>query len=201
VRAVLEDRLVRRFVWMYMIAGGCALIPEALGPALVQGELNRGPALVGLLAAVVPVSVIVTTLAVPRRGSDAELLRSAAVLSAVGCGFAAVLFALKPDVPFIFLPFLAVGVTFTSRVPGTQMVGSRLDDRVRANAYSVISACMAAGMAIIPLFAGLLARSVGVRDAAAWFLLGAALINVYALAVPPGRTMDDLRDRSDVEAE
>jgi predicted MFS family arabinose efflux permease len=187
VRAVLDDPFVRRFVWIYTIAGGCALIPEALGPVLVQGELGRGPGLVGLLAAAVPLSVIVTTIVVPRTGSDTSLLRAAAVMSAFGCGTAAVLFAAKPDVPYIFLPFLAVGVTFTSRIPGTQVVGLRLDDHVRANAYAVISACIAAGQAAIPLGAGLLARSFGVRSAAGLFLIGAALLSGWAALFPPRR--------------
>jgi MFS family permease len=184
---VLDDELVRRFVWTYMIAGGCALIPEALAPALVQGELGRGPALVGLLAAVVPVAVIFTTVAIPRHGDDEALLRSAGMLSAVGCGLAAVVFALKPDMPYVVLPFLAVGITFTSRVPGTQMVALRLDDRVRANAYAVISACMAGGMAVIPLVAGLFVQYIGVRHTAAVFLFGAAMVSVYAVLFPPAR--------------
>jgi predicted MFS family arabinose efflux permease len=187
VRAVLNDPFVRRFVWTYSIAGGCALIPEALGPVLVEGELGRGPALVGLLAAAVPLSVIFTTIIVPRRGTDTVLLRSAATMSLIGCGTAAAVFAFKPDLPFIFLPFLAVGVTFTSRIPGTQVVGVRLDDHLRANAYAVISACIAAGQAVVPLGAGLLARSIGVRHAAAWCLLGAALISAYAAIFPPRR--------------
>jgi hypothetical protein len=108
-------------------------------------------------------------------------------MSLIGCGTAAVVFALKPDVPFIFLPFLAVGVTFTSRIPGNQVVGLRLDDHLRANAYAVISACIAAGQAVVPMGAGLLARSIGVRHAAAWCLLGAALISAYAAIFPPRR--------------
>ena len=187
ILAVLDDAFVRRFVLVYTIAGGCALIPEALGPVLVEGELGHGPALVGLLAASVPLSVIVTTLFVPRHGSDTALLRSAAAMSAVGCGTAAVLFAAKPDLPYIFLPYLAVGVTFTSRIPGTQVVGLRLDDHVRANAYAVISACIAAGQAVIPLCAGLLARSIGVRSAAGLFLIGAALLSGCGALFPPRR--------------
>jgi hypothetical protein len=75
----------------------------------------------------------------------------------------------------------------TSRVPGTQVVGTRIDDLQRANVYSVSYACIAAGQAFIPLGAGALAQSIGVQHASAWFLLAAAVLSALTFLRPPRR--------------
>ena len=187
IRKVLDDPYVRRFIWTYTIVGGCAVIPETLAPALIQGELGEGPTLVGLLSAVVCGSIILTTFVVPRQGSDTSLMRSASILSLTGCGVAAGLFALEVGLPGIVLPFVAVGVALTSRIPGTQVVGVRVEDELRANVYSVSYACIAGGQAFIPLVAGVLAQSIGVQRATAWFLFAAAAMSGVTALRPPKR--------------
>ncbi len=185
IRTVLDDPFVRRYIWTYTIVGGCAVIPETLAPALIQGELGEGPTLVGLLSAAVCASIILTALVAPRSGSDTALLRSASLLALLGCGLGAGLFALELGVPGVVLPFLAVGIALTSRVPGTQVVGTRVDDIQRANVYSVALACIAAGQAFIPLGAGAVAQSIGVQHASAWFLLAATLVSAVTFLRPP----------------
>ena len=65
--------------------------------------------------------------------------------------------------PLIVVPYFCLGIVFASRVPGNEVIGTRIGDAERASVFSVALSLVALGQAGVPLAAGFLADGLGVR--------------------------------------
>jgi hypothetical protein len=194
LRAVFGEPFVRRYTISYSIVGACAIVGEALAAAYAREELVSPTAddvsrtvagLAGLLAAAVPLGVIVATLALPKRADDTGAMRLAGTVALIGTLGALVGFLLDPSMPFVLLPYAMLGVVFASRIPGNQVAGLRIPDPVRASAFGILNGLMMTAMGLAALLGGALGDRIGVRMACVAFLAVGTAVALQAAVAPP----------------
>jgi MFS family permease len=195
---LITDPIIRRFTIYYSLACGSAITGETLAPVFVEKELHSGAGLVGALSASVSAGVILFALVAPHTGSHVALLRKGALMAVAGGTAAAALFTVDLPLPFTALPFIALGAVFASRLPGTQAMGLRIPDHIRATAFGLVSGALALGIVVIPPIAGYLADSIGIRSVMVLFSGAAAAVAAIAVVIPLHAT--ESASDADVEA-
>jgi MFS family permease len=196
LRAAFVDPLIRRFIVGYAVIGACAITGEALAPVFVGDELDQGQGAVGALSAIVSAGVIVAALFLPRTGSARSLIRVGGLLAAAGAIIAAVAFATTSGLLGAAVAYAALGLVFAGRIPGNQVLGTRIPDRVRAATFSVFAGLIALGQATGPLLAALISEHLGVRTALVLSCATAAAVGMLVAYWPTSASAD----RADVEA-
>lgn len=200
LRAVFREPFVRRFAIGYTVAGACAFVGEALAASYAHEELVGGysgseietaaAAFAGLLAAAIPLGVILTTLALPTADDDTGSMRMAAIVATFGSVAALGGFLLDPGLPLVLVPYFCLGVVFASRIPANAVSGLRIPDSVRASAFGILAGLMLAGQGVAALLGGVLADQIGVRVACVLFLVVGAVVSLYGAVWPPRESSD-----------
>jgi MFS family permease len=183
-RAAFGDPFVRRFLVGYALIGACAITGEALAPVFVSEELHRGQGTVGALSAIVSAGVIIVALFLPRDGDERRLVVFSGLLAAGGAVVAALAFAFLGGLGGAAVAYVALGALFASRIPGNQVVGTRIPDGVRAAAFSVLAGVIAVGQATGPLLAGALTELLGVRPTLVLFAIAAFVVGASMALLP-----------------
>ena len=178
-RALWGDVMVRRAVLFFAGVNLGAIIPESLAAVYALKHLGAGDTAAGLLAAAVPLGMIVVVSSVPLENHSAHwLLRAAGVIAASGAAAAFALFALDLPLPFVVLGFIAAGVTFGSAIPTNTVAGTRLPNESRASAFGLVNGALLAANAAGAALGGLLTAIFSVRAAC---LLGMAFVLAIGL--------------------
>jgi predicted MFS family arabinose efflux permease len=193
-RVLLRDPHLRRAALLGVIPQASAMAAESTVAVYVRDELHRGPELIGIMAAAIPVGMVVAASMVPRRGDHKRLLRISAVLVLVGSTIAFFGFAALLPLPWTVVPYLGVGVVFALVVPANTVVGARLPRDVRASAFGLLQGSLMAAQAIGAAAGGLLASQIGVAGACALAMLPSMGYALYAITrvpdAPPIATPD-----------
>jgi MFS family permease len=184
-RVLASDPLLRRATLLGVIPQSSAMAAESLVAVYVKKELHHGAGLLGVMAAVIPVGMIIAASLTPRRGEHTKLLRASAFLVLIGStiGFAG--FALHPGLPWAAIPYLGVGVVFALVVPANTVVGARLPRDVRASAFGLLQGTLMGAQAAGAIVGGLLASWVGVSGGCALAMLPAIVYASFAVARVP----------------
>jgi MFS family permease len=169
--ALMSDHYLRRAALLGVLPQCSAMAAESLVAVYVRDELHRGPAMIGILAAVVPVGMIVAATFTPRRGEHLMLLRVSALLVLIGSTIAFVGFLAHLALPWAVIPYFGVGIVFALVVPANTVVGARLPRDVRASAFGLLQGSLMAAQALGAAIGGLLASAIGVAGACAIAML------------------------------
>jgi len=184
-RALTRDPHLRRAALLGIVPQASAMAAESTVAVYVHDELHRGPALIGVLAAAIPVGMILAASVSPRRGDHKRLLRVSAVLVLIGASIAFVGFAARAHLPWVLIPYLGVGVVFALIVPANTVVGARLPRDVRASAFGLLQGTLMAAQAIGALVGGVLASQIGVAGACSLSMLPSIGYAAYAISRVP----------------
>jgi MFS family permease len=128
--------------------------------------------------------VIVVALFLPRDGDERRLVVFSGLLAAGGAVVAALAFAFLGGLGGAAVAYVALGALFASRIPGNQVVGTRIPDGVRAAAFSVLAGVIAVGQATGPLLAGALTELLGVRPTLVLFAIAAFVVGASMAFLP-----------------
>lgn len=148
-RAVFVDRLVRSAALLPVLGMAGATAVEALLVGFA-GERNALHT-VGLLAATVPVSTLITTALLNRflSSEHQRLLTVAHVVTAIGCIVAAAGFALPRMLVTDLLAFAGAGMTFAATAPLVSVVGLRVRREDQSAAFSLLQSTLRLGEACV----------------------------------------------------
>jgi MFS family permease len=164
LRFVLDDDVVRRTTVLICAIATGGIVAETLAPAYAQDVLGRGAGAAGLLSAAVPLGTIAAGVWIRRTPIDRALTRMGAVAVAAAT-VAAVAYLLDPSVPWVIVPFVAVGVVFGAGLLGNVVLGRSIPDEMRSSAFGLLQAVVLAVQGLGALVGGLAAQFVGVRAA------------------------------------
>lgn len=184
VAAIRADGRIRRLAWLFPVASAGALGAEALITPLVKDTLDRSESIIGLLAAVVSVGVLATTVALHRHSRHDALVRQTARIALVGGCVAFAGFVAPAGLLTAVVAYLGIGVVFAFRVPSMVVVGQRLADTVRASAMSVLDSGYALAQLAAAFGAGAIAEATDPRVAAMVFAMVTVVAAGVALVLP-----------------
>jgi hypothetical protein len=184
-RALVDDPFIRRFFVGYTVVAGCAMVGESLVAIYALEVLRRGAGLSGLLAAAIPVGAILVTVASRSRGTETAKIRRASEIALLGSLAALPIFVAGADLPLILLGFAGIGALNASRIPAIEVAVLRLDDRMRGPSFSIIQGFVLGSQAMCAALGGLVARTVGVRQAIVISLIISATVGLWGTLRPP----------------
>lgn len=185
-RFLVRDRVLRRAVLIAGAAQCSGAVIEALIVVYVRERLHGSVTLVGLLSAVVAGGMLLTAAVLPTRRDTTALLRSAALLAAIGSSIAFVGFLLGLTGPALVIPYAAVGVAFTSIIPANAVGGPRVPTEIRGSAMGLLQSVIMGAQALGAGAGGLVAAAIGVVPACALAMVPAVAYAVFALLHPVG---------------
>lgn len=178
-RALRHDALNWRITWMSPALVAFGAIPEALVVPYVAEEFDRSGALAGGLAALVSLTILVLAPVLPRRQEHRALVRQAALAAVIGGALAAVLFATPSHMAVSALAFGSIGPVFVGRINLGAAMMMRLDDHLRASAFSLVDGFISVGQVVAGLGGGVLADQIGTQ---ATFVIAMGLTAATAAA-------------------
>jgi MFS family permease len=184
-RVLFRDALLRRAVLLAAVPASLAIAGEALVAVYARQEIGASDAMIGVLAASVPVGTIVAGLMIPRKGDHRRLLRGAAASGLIGSAVGAVTFVIAPPLPWAVIPFFAIGVVFAGVIPGNSVGGSRLPAEIRSSGFGLIQGMVVGGQALGVLAGGALAAVLGAGPASGVLLIPCFLYSAYSLLSIP----------------
>jgi hypothetical protein len=183
--ALVDDPFIRRFFVGYMWVGACAIVGESLVALYALDVLSRGGGLSGLLAASIPLGAILAAVFARTHGDDTAKLRRASEIALLGSLVGLAIFMLAPGLPVLLIGFAAIGSLNASRIPANEVAVLRLEDRLRAPTFAVLSGFLLGSQALAAALGGLVARSIGVREAIVVSLVVSAVVGAWGTLRPP----------------
>ena len=183
-RAIKGDRIVWRIAWMSPLLVAFGAIPEALVVPYAEDSLGRSSATAGVLAALVSASILVLAPVLPRKGEHRELVRQAASFAFVGASCSAVLFALPANVVVAGLAYIAIGPVFIGRINLGAAMAFRVDDHLRASAFSLVDGFISVGQVFAGLGGGILADYIGTSPTFVLAMSATAAVGALAYLRP-----------------
>lgn len=185
-RTILGDPYLRRASGLATIGAACAIVAEALVVVYVRENLGGSDAEIGLMAAVVPLGTILSSMLVRRHGEPDDLLRTSALVVLLGSAGGILWFLIEPPNYWAAVGYFSVGVSFSMVIPAYAVVGTRLPEEIRATAFGLLQGMLLGGQALASIIGGALAVLVGPGPASALALFPALGYALFAFLVPPG---------------
>lgn len=191
LRTIWSDRVIRRALTVIVLTGLGLSAVEATAAAYSRLVLHSGAATAGLLAAAVPVGVIVAVPLLPRSGSARRLLRAAGAVQVVGGLIGVVAFG-AGHLAGAVIGFFGAGVLTGSVTPAQVAFQPRIPGGDRPSVFAVAQGLAVGIQGLGAVLGGVLAGLVDPRNGAlvwASFVVVAALV---LLAVPSAHLGDDV---------
>jgi MFS family permease len=190
VRIILADVVIRRGLLALLIAALPAAAIEATAAVYARFVLHVGSDVTGVLAAAVPVGILVTVPLLPRSGSARRLICAGAAAAMAGglvggAGFGAGRMA------GAIVGYLAAGVLSASATPAQIAFQPRIASPDRPAVFSVAQGLVMGAQAVGAAAGGILAAAAGPRRAAVgWMaavvvLAGLSMLRPLPVAVGP----------------
>ena len=175
VPALVGDPVLRWCSTLSLSSAFAGMAIEGIAAAYGRGH----PGTVTVLAAAVPVGLVVAGLVVPHAGGPRRLLKAAGLLPVIGGAAGLAFFAAGHGLVFAALGFCASGFAVAVPIPAGPVVGRRLAPEVRGPVFSILQGAalggQAAGAAVGGVLAGIFTpRTTCLAACAGLLLLGVA---------------------------
>jgi MFS family permease len=194
LRIVLSEVVIRRSMEMLFIAALPAAAIEATVAAYARLVLHVDANLTGVLAAAVPLGIIVTVPLLPRSGGARRLLRAAALVALVGGLIGGAAFG-AGHLAGAIVGYLAAGILSASSTPAQIAFQPRIDGADRPAVFSLAQGLVMGSQAIGAAVGGLAAVAFGPRHAAIGWMGMVVALGLLAYLVP----IDPAADLTPVE--
>ena len=180
-----SDRLIRRALTIVAVTGALGTVAEALVVPYAS-EIGLPKAMLGLLAAAIPVGTLVGTAAIASGTRDHHrLLRNAAWCAAFTSACAAPLFWLEASGGFAFVAFAIAGGIFAVSIPTNTVIGLRLTRDNRASAMGIAVGVLMGSQAVGAAVGGLLASQIGSAEAITGALVATTVFGLWSAVSTP----------------
>ncbi|HLI00564.1 MAG TPA: MFS transporter [Acidimicrobiales bacterium] len=165
VAVINGDLVMRRGFGAMLVVGLPAAAIEATAAAYSRLALHAGAGRTGLLAAAVPLGIVVTVPFLPRRGSATRLLRAASVVAMIG-GFGGAFAFAGGRLAGALIGYFAAGVLSASVTPAQIAFQPRILPDDRPGVFSLLQGMLMSSQAAGAALGGVAIDAAGPRPAA-----------------------------------
>jgi MFS family permease len=183
VRIVWSQPVIRRGMEMLVVAALPAAAIEATAAAYTRLVLHLDANVTGVLAAAVPVGILVTVPLLPRTGAARRLLRASALVAMVGGLGGGAAFG-AGHLPGAIIGYLAAGVLSASATPAQVAFQPRIPPADRPAVFSVAQGAVMSVQAIGAAVGGVAAESFGPRVADIAWMGVVVVLGLVAFLLP-----------------
>jgi hypothetical protein len=175
LRTMWSQVVIRRGMMAMLVVALPAAAIEATAAVYARTVLHADADVTGILAAALPLGILVTVPFLPRSGSARRLIRAAAFVAMAGGLIGGAAFGIG-HLAGAVVGYLAAGVLSASATPAQVAFQPRIPPRERPAVFSVAQGLVMGTQALGATAGGILAASVGPRPAdVAWMVMVVAL--------------------------